>query len=39
MENLEDFVKEYREKLTQAGFDKILEECQKQAKEFVESYK
>lgn len=36
--DVEAGVKEFREKLTQAGFDKILEECQKQAKEFMNSY-
>ena len=27
-----------KHKLTEAGFDKILEECQKQAKTYVEQY-
>jgi putative aldouronate transport system substrate-binding protein len=31
-------IKQYRTKLTEAGFDKILEECQKQAKAYVEQY-
>lgn len=39
VDDVEAGVKEFREKLTEAGFDKILEECQKQAKEFVEAYK
>ena len=38
VDDVEAGVKEFREKLTQAGFDKILEECQKQATEFVKSY-
>jgi len=38
VEDVEAGVKEFRTKLTEAGFDKILEECQKQAKEFVQSY-
>ena len=38
IDDIESGVKDLREKLTQAGFDKIIEECQKQAKEFVESY-
>ena len=37
--DVEAGVKEYRTKLTEAGFDKILEECKKQAKEFNDSYK
>lgn len=37
--DVEAGVKEYRQKLTEAGFDKILEECKKQATEFVKSYK
>ena len=38
VDDVEAGVKEFREKLTQAGFDKILEECQKQVKEFIEEY-
>ena len=38
VDDVEAGVKEFREKLTQAGFDKILEECQRQATEFVKSY-
>ena len=38
VEDVEAGVKEFRTKLTEAGFDKILEECQNQAKEFVKSF-
>ena len=37
--DVEAGIKEYRTKLTEAGFDKILEECKKQAKEFNDTYK
>jgi putative aldouronate transport system substrate-binding protein len=37
-QDVEAAIKEYRAKLTEAGFDKILEECQKQAKAYVEQY-
>lgn len=36
--DVEAGVKEYREKLTQAGFDKILEECKSQVAEFMKSF-
>ena len=36
--DVEAGVKEYREKLSEAGFDKILEECKSQAAEFVKGY-
>jgi putative aldouronate transport system substrate-binding protein len=32
-------IKQYRAKLTEAGYDKILEECKTQAKTYVEQYK
>ena len=32
-------VKEYKEKLNQAGFDKIYAECEKQVKEYMSQYK
>ena len=37
-EDVDTAIKQYRTKLTEAGFDKILEECQKQAKTYVEQY-
>ena len=38
VDDVEVGVKQFKEKLKQAGFDKILEECQKQATEFVNQY-
>lgn len=37
-DDIDAAIKEYKEKLTEAGFDKILEECKKQAKTYVEQY-
>ena len=31
-------IKQYREKLSEAGFDKILEECKTQSKKYMEEY-
>ena len=39
VKDVEVGIKEFRTKLSEAGFDKILEECKKQAKEFNDSYK
>ena len=38
VDDVDAAIKEYKEKLTQAGLDKILEECQSQVKDFLASY-
>ena len=37
-DDVDTAIKEFRTKLTEAGFDKILEECKTQAKAYVEQY-
>jgi len=37
-EDVDTAIKQYRAKLTEAGFDKILEECKNQSKTYVEQY-
>lgn len=38
VDDVDAAIKQYRAKLTEAGFDKILEECKKQAKTYTEQY-
>lgn len=38
VDDVDSAIKQYRAKLTEAGFDKILEECKKQAKTYTEQY-
>ena len=38
VDDVDSAIKQYRAKLTEAGFDKILEECTKQSKTYVEQY-
>ena len=38
VQDVDTGIKEYREKLSEAGFDKILEECKTQVKTYMEEY-